>query len=163
MQFKDDPVKAINELDKSLHFLTATQLEQISTLQEQGRKQEAAKVAMEAYANAMNNRTQQIKENLGYLESAWVVVKDKAKLAWDSMLDLGREHTLDQKIREYEEKLVEFQLNPVARLNYYNASGKTATDLRHELDLLKENKFQQDIDNAKKKYVEKRMKQIKRD
>lgn len=34
-RIKDDPVKAINELDKSLHFLTATQLAQISTLEEQ--------------------------------------------------------------------------------------------------------------------------------
>lgn len=58
---------------------------------------------MEAYATATNNRTQQIKANLGYLESAWAAVKDKARLAWDSMLDIGREHTLDQKIRDYEE------------------------------------------------------------
>ncbi|HGJ5890474.1 MAG TPA: phage tail length tape measure family protein, partial [Arsenophonus apicola] len=149
-RIKDDPVKAINELDKSLHFLTTTQLAQISTLQEQGRKHEAAKVAMEAYATATKNRTQQIKANLGYLESAWAVVKDKARLAWDSMLDIGREHTLDQKIRDYEEKLVAFQVNPVARLNYYNASGKTATDLRRELDLLKEKKYQQDIENQRK-------------
>lgn len=149
-RIKDDPVKAINELDKSLHFLTATQLAQISTLQEQGRKHEAAKIAMEAYATATNNRTQQIKANLGYLESAWAAVNDKARLAWDSMLDIGREHTLDQKIREYEEKLVAFQLNPVARLNYYHASGKTETDLRRELDLLKAQKYQQDIENQRK-------------
>ncbi|WP_032115199.1 phage tail tape measure protein [Candidatus Arsenophonus nilaparvatae] len=152
-RIKDDPVKAINELDKSLHFLTETQLEQISTLEEQGRKHEAAKVAMEAYATATKNSTQQIKANLGYLESAWAAVNDKARLAWDSMLDIGREHTLDQKIREYEERLVAFQVNPVARLNYYHASGKTETDLRRELDLLKEKKYQQDIENQRKQAV----------
>ncbi|HGJ5877010.1 MAG TPA: hypothetical protein ACHBX0_12470 [Arsenophonus sp.] len=40
-------------------------------------------------------------------------------------------------------------------MNYYNASGKTATDLRYELDLLKEKKLQQDIDNAKKEVYRK--------
>ncbi|HIE6601871.1 TPA: phage tail length tape measure family protein, partial [Proteus mirabilis] len=64
-RLQEDPVKAVTELDKSLHFLTATQLEQITTLQTQGKEQEAAKMAMESYANAMDERTKQIKENLG--------------------------------------------------------------------------------------------------
>lgn len=149
-RLKDQPVQAVMELDKSLHFLTATQLEQITTLEEQGRTSDAAKIAMESYANSMRDRTSQIIENLGFLESAWAGVKDMAGSAWDAMLDLGRAKTLDQQIREYEEKLVDFQINPVSKGLHFNKTGQTADDLRYELLALKEKKFQQDIESARK-------------
>ncbi|HHR6051681.1 TPA: phage tail tape measure protein [Providencia alcalifaciens] len=149
-RLKDQPVQAVMELDKSMHFLTATQLEQISTLEEQGRTSEAAKVAMDSYANSMRERTSQIVENLGFLESAWAGVKEMAGSAWDAMLDLGRAKTLDQQIREYEEKLVDFQITPAAKGIYFNETGKTADDLRYELLEMKEKKFQQDIESARK-------------
>lgn len=63
-QFKrlqDDPVQSVLELDKTLHFLTATQLEQITTLAEQGRTTDAARIAMDTYANAMRARSADIK------------------------------------------------------------------------------------------------------
>lgn len=149
-RLKDQPVQSVMELDKSLHFLTATQLEQITTLEEQGRTSDAAKIAMESYANSMRDRTSQIVENLGFLESAWAGVKDMAGSAWDAMLDLGRAKTLDQQIREYEEKLVDFQINPASKGLHFNKTGQTADDLRYELLALKEKKFQQDIENARK-------------
>lgn len=149
-RLKEDPVKAVAELDKSLHFLTATQLEQIMALQEQGKEHDAAKIAMESYANAMQDRSQQIEDNLGFLESAWKGVKDMASDAWDAMLNIGRERTLDQKIKEYEEKLLEFQLNPAAKGLHHYKTGQTPEDLRRELDLLNEEKYQRDIENARK-------------
>ncbi len=149
-RLKDQPVQAVMELDKSLHFLTATQLEQITTLEEQGRTSDAAKIAMESYANSMRDRTSQIVENLGFLESAWAGVKDMAVGAWDAMLDLGRAKTLDQQIREYEEKLVDFQINPVSKGLHFNKTGQTADDLRYEILELKEKKYQQDMENARK-------------
>ncbi|WP_265498257.1 phage tail tape measure protein [Providencia rustigianii] len=149
-RLKEDPVKAVTELDKSLHFLTATQLEQIVTLQKQGKEHDAAKIAIESYANAMQDRSQQIEDNLGFLESAWKGVKDMASDAWDAMLNIGRERTLDQKIKEYEEKLLEFQLNPAAKGLHHYKTGQTPEDLRRELDLLNEEKYQRDIENARK-------------
>lgn len=149
-RLKEEPVKAVTELDKSLHFLTATQLEQIVTLQKQGKEHDAAKIAMESYANAMQDRSQQIEDNLGFLESAWKGVKDMASDAWDAMLNIGRERTLDQKIKEYEEKLLEFQLNPAAKGLHHYKTGQTPEDLRRELDLLNEEKYQRDIENARK-------------
>ncbi|CAG9416494.1 phage tail tape measure protein [Providencia alcalifaciens] len=148
-KLKDDPVRAVTELDKSLHFLTATQLEQIMTLQEQGKEQDAAKIAMESYANAMQDRSKQIKDNLGSLESAWEGVKEMASGAWDAMLNIGRERTLDQQIREYEEKLVEFQVNVASKGIHFNNTGQTADDLRYELGILKEKKYQRDIESAR--------------
>lgn len=150
-RLQEDPVKAVTELDKSLHFLTATQLEQITTLQTQGKEQEAAKMAMESYANAMDERTKQIKENLGYLERAWEGVKNMASSAWDAMLDIGRENTLEQQIKEYEEALIEFQINPASKGLYYNKTGLMPDEVKSKLALLKEEKFQRDIKNAREK------------
>ncbi|EKK3320212.1 phage tail tape measure protein, partial [Salmonella enterica] len=107
-QFKrlqDDPVNAAKELDKTLHFLTATQLEQIRVLGEQGRTADAAKIAMSAYSEEMNKRMGDVHDNLGWVESAWNAVGNAAKWAWDRMLDIGREETLDEKIAKLQEKI----------------------------------------------------------
>ncbi|QHA71522.1 phage tail tape measure protein [Proteus mirabilis] len=150
-RLQEEPVKAVTELDKSLHFLTATQLEQITTLQTQGKEQEAAKMAMESYANAMDERTKQLKENLGYLERAWEGVKNMASSAWDAMLDIGREKTLEQQIKEYEEALVEFQINPASKGLYYNKTGLMPDEVKSKLALLKEKQTQIAIKNASEK------------
>ncbi|EGN3384331.1 phage tail tape measure protein [Salmonella enterica] len=107
-QFKrlqDDPVNAAKELDKTLHFLTATQLEQIRVLGEQGRTADAAKIAMSAYSEEMNKRMSDVHDNLGWVERAWNSLGDAAKWAWDRMLDIGREDTLDEKIKKLQEKI----------------------------------------------------------
>ncbi|HDY3048422.1 TPA: phage tail tape measure protein, partial [Salmonella enterica] len=78
-QFKrlqDDPVNAAKELDRTLHFLTATQLEQIRVLGEQGRTADAAKIAMSAYSEEMNKRMTDVHNNLGWVERAWNAVGD---------------------------------------------------------------------------------------
>ncbi|MEQ4694506.1 phage tail tape measure protein [Providencia manganoxydans] len=141
-RLKDQPVQAVMELDKSLHFLTATQLEQITTLQEQGRSSEAAKLAMESYANAMDDRTKQIKENLGALERAWVWVGDAAKEAWDKMLDIDREETAEDEIKRLEDYISRFD-------------GSIYTfgmdDRKQRLAELREIKFQNDIKAARDK------------
>lgn len=148
-RLQEDPVKAVTELDKSLHFLTATQLEQITTLQTQGKEQEAAKMAMESYADAMQERSQQIKENLGYLESAWEGVKNMASSAWDAMLDIGRTKSLDQQIREYKEALVDAQIKPAGEDILRYKTGLTVDEVRNKLALLEEEKFQRDIKNSR--------------
>ncbi|EKL5246249.1 phage tail tape measure protein [Salmonella enterica] len=107
-QFKrlqDDPVNAAKELDKTLHFLTATQLEQIRVLGEQGRTADAAKIAMSAYSEEMNKRMSDVHDNLGWVERAWNSLGDAAKWAWDRMLDIGREDTLDEKIAKLRKKI----------------------------------------------------------
>lgn len=107
-QFKglqSEPVQAVTELDKSLHFLTATQLEQITSLADQGRATDAAKIAMESYATAMRDRAGDIRENLGDLEKAWRWVSEAAAGAWDSMLNVGRETPLNVKLESTRQEL----------------------------------------------------------
>ncbi|WP_269933905.1 phage tail tape measure protein [Serratia liquefaciens] len=153
-QFKrlqDDPVQAVTELDKSLHFLTATQLEQITHLSEQGRATDAAAIAMDSYAAAMRLRSTEIKENLGTLESAWKWLGDAASSAWDKMLNIGRETSLKDKILNIQQQLVEFQVNPASKGIYFNDTGKTADDLKAELSRLMEQDYQSSVSAAREK------------
>lgn len=152
-QFKrlqDEPLKMSLELEKANHHLTAAQLEQIRTLELQGNKTEAARLAIDAYAQSINDGKNDIKESLGYLEQAWEGVRWAAKNAWDAMLDIGRKKTLEDEIREMEQTLINFQLHPFTVDIYKSKTGKTPDDLRRELELKKEEKFQQDLLNSQK-------------
>ncbi|MEM8171229.1 phage tail tape measure protein [Morganella morganii] len=107
-QFKrlqDEPLQVSLELEKANHHLTAAQLEQIRTLELQGDKTAAARLAVDAYAQAINDGATDISNNLGYLESAWVTLKKEASEAWDAMLGVGRKQTLEDQVREVEGKI----------------------------------------------------------
>ena len=107
-QFKrlqDEPLQASLELEKANHHLTAAQLEQIRTLELQGDKTAAARLAVDAYSQAINDGATDISNNLGYLESAWVTLKNEATGAWDAMLGFGRKQTLEDQIQEVEGKI----------------------------------------------------------
>ncbi|MBI6513158.1 phage tail tape measure protein [Proteus sp. PR00174] len=148
-QFKrlqDEPLRMSLELEKSNHHLTAAQLEQIRTLELQGNKTEAAKLAIDAYAQAINDGAIDIVENLGYLESAWVGIKNAAKEGWDAMLDIGREKTLEEQIREQENLLR--NLNNVGITPQYRIN-----EIQEKISSLNEQKFQQDLKNAQAQAV----------
>ncbi|HIE7633916.1 phage tail tape measure protein [Salmonella enterica] len=145
-QFKrlqDDPVNAAKELDKTLHFLTATQIEQIRVLGEQGNTADAAKIAMSAYSEEMNKRMEDVHDNLGWIERAWNAVGDAAKWAWDRMLDIGREETLDEKIATLQEKIARARKTP-----WTVSSSQTEYD-QQQLNELQEQKRQKDLLDAK--------------
>lgn len=103
----DDPVKASQQLNEQYNYLTAAVFEQIQALQEQGRANDAAKLAEDAYADSLNDRANKVKESLGTIETAWNAVKGAAASAWDAALNIGREETLDQRIARLKEQLQE--------------------------------------------------------
>lgn len=100
-----DPAKAIRDLNDSMNFLTTTTYAQIEAMQRAGDAAGAASLAEQAYADALTSRANKITENLGYVETAWKFVKDAAKGAWDAILDIGREATLDEKLKKLREQL----------------------------------------------------------
>ncbi|MBG2802691.1 phage tail tape measure protein [Proteus mirabilis] len=143
-QFKrlqDEPLQMSLELEKANHHLTASQLEQIRTLELQGNKTEAARLAIDAYAQSINDGANDIVENLGYLESAWVGIRNAAKEGWDAMLDIGREKTLADQIREQESLLR--NLNNIGIAPQYRIN-----EIQEKISSLNEQKFQQDLKSA---------------
>ena len=103
------PVAAITKLNDQYHFLTLATYNQIKALQDEGNQQDAARVATDAYANAMQQRANDIHQNLGLLESAWDSLGKTAKGAWDAMLNIGREQTLTDKLATLNENIAEAQ------------------------------------------------------
>ncbi|BEG78478.1 phage tail tape measure protein [Achromobacter xylosoxidans] len=89
----DAPAEAIAKLNERYHFLSLAVYERVKSLQEEGRQQDAARLALTTYAQAMEERSNQVVKNAGYMERAWNAVKGAAKGAWDAIADVGRPDT----------------------------------------------------------------------
>ncbi|NLQ22367.1 phage tail tape measure protein [Shewanella sp. S-1] len=103
----DDPVKAAEELNKKYNFLTASVYEQIVALKEAGKSTEASNLAFKAYSDAIGDRTSDITSNLGYIERGWKGLKSAAAEAWDAAAGVGRPETLNDKLAENAQKILE--------------------------------------------------------
>ncbi len=95
-----DPVKGILKVNEAYNFLTPTIYGQIKALQDQGKQEEAVALAQETAAKAMKERAREVVDQTGALERAWKSVTTSAREAWDAMLSIGREKTLQQKIAD---------------------------------------------------------------
>ncbi|HGN2347909.1 TPA: phage tail tape measure protein [Proteus mirabilis] len=148
-QFKrlqDEPLQMSLELEKANHHLTTSQLEQIRTLELQGNKTEAAKLAIDAYAQSINDGANDISDSLGFLESAWINIQREAKKAWDVMLDIGRDKGVTEKLTTYKEQLYQLQLHGME--NSYEGR-----ELQKVINELENKKYEQDLKNAQAQAV----------
>jgi lambda family phage tail tape measure protein len=82
----DEPVKASAALNEQYHYLTASVYSQIAALEEQGDHAGAVKLATEQYADAINERTPKILENLSFWEKGYNAVARAA----DNLKNIGR-------------------------------------------------------------------------
>ncbi|HEK2942577.1 TPA: phage tail tape measure protein [Proteus mirabilis] len=150
-QFKrlqDEPLQMSLELEKANHHLTASQLEQIRTLELQGNKTEAAKLAIDAYAQAINDGAIEIPNKLEGIELAWFNIKKATNDAKDAALNYYRTRTLKDEIREHEEMLVNFQINPFTEKLHYDKTDQTIDDVKAHLKELKDQAADIDLKNA---------------
>lgn len=83
------------EHNKSYNFLTADQYKYIRNLESQGRSQEAMRVALDALATTMEERSVPA---LGTLEKAWTAVGAAVSKAWDFMKGVGREESAGDRL-----------------------------------------------------------------
>ncbi|MFH0225084.1 phage tail tape measure protein [Vibrio furnissii] len=109
VKLAEEPSKAIAELNKNQNFLTQAVYEQITALEKQGRTQEAVTLAVKTYSETLNQRTNEITENLGYIESAWRSLKNGAAEAWDAILSVGRSETEYDALSELNEQIEDAQ------------------------------------------------------
>lgn len=142
-RLKDDPVNAAKALDNELHFLTATQLEQIRVLGEQGRSSDAARIAMSALAEETGRRTADIDNNLNALGSTLQTLSDWWRQFWDAAMNIGREDSLDAQIAALQEKIQRAKKFP------WTKASTTVEYDQQQLDALQERKRQQDLQDAK--------------
>lgn len=103
------PVEASLKLTEQHRYLTSEIFAQIKVLQDQGREADAAKLAQEAYADAILNRTSQLQEHVGLLEKAWRGLAGGAKAAWDAMLGIGRGSTVEEQLQKQVQVVADLQ------------------------------------------------------
>lgn len=84
------PSASLLELNQQYNFLTAEVYENVRSLEEQGRTQEAATLATDKMAEALDRRVAEMRENAGTLEKAWKYVKDEIVSAIQAIKDYGR-------------------------------------------------------------------------
>lgn len=101
----EDPAAASAKLNEQYGYLSASVYEQIRALEEQGNKTEAANLAEKTYAEALKGRADQITQNLGAIESAWAGVQRMAKSAWDAMLGIGREKSVQDQVADLDARI----------------------------------------------------------
>ncbi|PIG31055.1 tail length tape measure protein [Janthinobacterium sp. 35] len=99
------PVATLLKLDETYHFLTADIYSQVKALELQGRAVEAGTMAQKEWNKTLGDVSSKVTENLGSLQKAWKFVSDGAKEAWDSMLNVGREESLEEKLAAVQKRL----------------------------------------------------------
>ena len=100
-----DPLNASLRLADSMGHLSAATYEQIKALTDQGRHVEAARLAQDAYATALEDRAPKMAAQLGYIERGWLGIKSAAAEAWDAMKNIGRDGGLDEVLAKAERDL----------------------------------------------------------
>jgi phage-related minor tail protein len=112
------PVAALEKINDKYHVVTAAIYEQVKALEDQGKHSEAAKVAQDAYANAMEAQHDRVLSTLSDWENGWLRIKKAASGALDSAIDLamGREATNSEKINSLlrERELIEKRIAKAA-------------------------------------------------
>ena len=122
---QDAPLAAVMRLNEGMNFLTAATYDQIKSLEDQGRKQEEARVAQDAYAKAMADRTTQITANQGAMERGWNAVKNAALGAWDAMLNVGRAQGKTDRLAQVRQELAQLEAEQ-ARAGFASTGGGAA-------------------------------------
>ncbi|ECI5661684.1 phage tail tape measure protein [Salmonella enterica subsp. diarizonae] len=101
----DEPTKASEELNNQMHYLTASQFQYISALESRGDKEAAGQYAADEYSKAEQQRSQQLIDNLGWIERAIRSATGAWKQFWDAALDIGRKDTTAGRIEEIRKEL----------------------------------------------------------
>ena len=145
---RNEPLTAVLKLNDGMNFLTESTYRQIKSLEEQGRTADAARVAQEAYAQALTSRSTQIEQNLGYIEAGWKKIKDAAKGGWDAMLNVGRASTPADALGELRARLEAQQRELAAKRAINPAADTSGMDkgieiLKQRIGLLESDERQQ--------------------
>ncbi|WP_241640051.1 phage tail length tape measure family protein [Rosenbergiella epipactidis] len=132
----ENPVQAISKLNDQYHFLTLATYNQIKALADEGNQQDAARVATDTYANAVNSRAKDIGNNLNALGQTWSFVAKQALGAWDAMQGIGRKETIQDQISKVQSEINDLS-NPTVSIRFMaGADAKRLDALKRQLSIL---------------------------
>lgn len=111
VRLQDDPVKAAKDLDDQLHFLTATQYENIKALQAQGDSEAAAAIAQTAASVAFRQRALEIQSSQNIIERGWNRIKEATESALQAMGKIGSASSNASIVTTANEDLASYKRN----------------------------------------------------
>jgi lambda family phage tail tape measure protein len=94
--------KWAEEHNRSMNFMSLAQWDYIRTLEETGNREAAMQATSKALHDYLGTEAVQ---KLGFLERAWSGVKKEAEGYWEVLKSIGRDATLDEQIREVEDRI----------------------------------------------------------
>lgn len=133
---KSGVAKWAEETNRQYHFLSATQLEYIKTLEEQGDSQKAIAVTMQA----LQERVKGAAVDVGLLDRAWTSAKNAASGFADAVKSIGRNDTTQDQLSALQKRLEDMQARgPLNSTPGVQASfNKGVEQLREQIDLVRE-------------------------
>ena len=149
-EINKDPVKAIEELNDKMNFLTADVYKQILAFEDQGDAASAASLAEFEYARALEERSSNITDNLGIVERAWGGVATAAKRGWDAILDIGREETFEDRLDKISSQIELARRKTVSR--WQEETGQIFSQA--SLDQQWEDEWQKEQDRAQGQWAQ---------
>lgn len=114
IELAESPSAMLLKLNDQYHFLTAEVYDHVKSLEEQGRAEDAAKVAVEAFATVHEQRIKEAQERAGWLEKAWVGLGNTISSIWDSIKSIGRDDA-EARVRAAEANLSDYRMRQAAR------------------------------------------------
>lgn len=161
-----DPVKGVVELDEKYRFLTASVYAQIKALVDQGNTVGAVDLAERTYAEAMGQRTETIRQNLGVIERGWLNIKDVVSEVFDAFASIGRKSAESESraVTEIQQKIA--YLRSTLDTGYEDSDSRARiTSLEAELkkrqeiqktneDTLEQERKRRDLEVAGRKSVD---------
>ncbi len=116
-----DPLKGAEELNKSMHFLTAADMEHIATLEQLGRTQEAQLFLAQKVSDHLPKEA----ENIGIAAKAWRGLKDAISGTADALMGIGKTSTVEDELTRKAAQLADQWMRTgrfnISTQNEYNA------------------------------------------
>jgi lambda family phage tail tape measure protein len=137
------PADTIAKLNEQYHVLTASQFAQIEALQEQGRTQEAARLAEQALGSAMAQRAQEVEDNAGWIVKSAHWVRDEWNAAWNAVKNVGKPDTLADQVASVQAQISKLSTPRVDRQGNLVQSNNSAevARLQQQLQSLRQQQF----------------------
>lgn len=104
----DSPTEMLGKLNDQYAFLTVEVYEHVRSLEEQGRAEDAARVAVEEFARVHEQRVQEARERAGWLAEGWRELKAVISGVWNDIQDIGRTDT-EYKLKVARQNLEKMQ------------------------------------------------------
>lgn len=146
------PAKWAVETNRSLHFLTAAQVEMIKSFEDSGRAADAQNVIFDA----LNARLKALDPNLGTIERTLRSVKNGWKSFWDAAYDIGRTETIDSKLKKIDAQI---KLAERGQLNNQRPTGIDAFQYKDDAPTNRAPKIVGDLQEQRRELLKKQFRE----